>query len=239
LCITDGLDATNCTAGVVSYRLLARRPTGAYFVIVMATPLCAKCGAELAAGTSFCRLCGAPVGISAGPSEQQTALLNQTQPKPTTQRLDARPTSGPRDAIPPGAFDAAPVQLPVSSACAGSRRSIFIVGIILLALVTIGATVVVMKIRSNSVTHTQVSRQLSYPGARTVVDIGSNDGSGVLQMETTDSFEKVAAWYESNLKPTKTVRVTSTTVIMKNDNITATIVGTAEGANIVIKQSKP
>ena len=78
---------------------------------------------------------------------------------------------------------------------------------------------------------------MNYPGARTIVDVSGDDGGRVLQQQSNDSFEKVTAWYETNLKPSKTIRAGGTTLIMKNDNVTATIVGGDDGVNIVIKQS--
>src|SRR5262249_41464331 len=79
--------------------------------------------------------------------------------------------------------------------------------------------------------------QLSYPGAHTVVDVSGEDGGHVLQQQTSDPFDKVAAWYESRLKPTKTIRAADSALIFRNDNVTATIVGGNEGVNIVIKQA--
>jgi hypothetical protein len=83
----------------------------------------------------------------------------------------------------------------------------------------------------------QISRALIYPGSRTVVDV-SDSGGAVLQLETPDALDKVRAWYEGNLKPTKTLRVTSTSVILKNENVTATLVSENSTTSIVIKQAR-
>ena len=87
-------------------------------------------------------------------------------------------------------------------------------------------------------TSIQVSQQYTYPGAHTVLNVGDG-GGGVLQMETTDTIDKVSAWYTSTLKPTKTIQVTAATVIMKSDKITVTMAATDQGTSIVIKQSAP
>jgi hypothetical protein len=74
-----------------------------------------------------------------------------------------------------------------------------------------------------------------YPGSRTIVDM-SDSGGAVLQMETPDALENVRAWYEANLKPTKTLRVTSASVIQKKENVTVTLVSEDKLTSIVIKQ---
>jgi len=68
----------------------------------------------------------------------------------------------------------------------------------------------------------------------------SNDGVGsVLQMSTRDPLDKVQSWYVVNLQPTKILQVTSGTVILRKDNVTATLVAEHDTTNIVIKQSVP
>jgi hypothetical protein len=81
----------------------------------------------------------------------------------------------------------------------------------------------------------QINRSLIYPGSRTIVDM-SDSGGAVLQLETPDALEKVRAWYEANLKPTKTLTVTSTSVIQKKENVTVTLVTDDKLTSIVIKQ---
>lgn len=63
------------------------------------------------------------------------------------------------------------------------------------------------------------------------------EGYRTLHFQTLDSLEQVVAWYETNLKPTKTMRLTSTSVILKNQNVTATIATEDNRTNILIKQS--
>jgi hypothetical protein len=77
---------------------------------------------------------------------------------------------------------------------------------------------------------------LIYPGSRSVVDIGDSGGA-VLQLETTDALDKVQAWYESNLKPTKTLRVNSSSIILKREKVTVTLGFESNLTSIVIKQA--
>ena len=191
---------------------------------------CSGCGATLVPGAGFCRQCGAPV-LQPETSEQPTAILNQAPDSSTTRRLDPRPTSpGYRDAAPSGS----------SKPPAGSGRlKIFLAGLIIVALFGLGSVVrSVLKTRRENQGSSQVSRALIYPGSRIVLDMG-DQGGGVLQMGTSDALDKVQSWYVSNLKPTKIMQVTSGTVILRRDNVTATLVADNNSTTIVIKQSAP
>lgn len=201
---------------------------------------CANCGMEILAGTNFCRACGASVASESEQSEMQTAMLEDKVSRTATQRFEPRKTAEASTEVPlstynperPG-FSAGPAQAP-----ARSRRSLLVVGMIVLVLLG-GATLLsVMKRLRHSSMQTQVSSQFNYPGAQTIVNVGGERGA-VLQMETADRLEKVSAWYEATLKPTKTLRVTSDTIIMNNNNITVTMAGTVQGTSIAIKQSAP
>jgi hypothetical protein len=79
------------------------------------------------------------------------------------------------------------------------------------------------------------SSDLIYPGARTVVDMTSNGGGRAFHLQTPDSLEKVEAWYQKTLKPEKTMRLTSTSVVLKNAKTTATIAAEDNTTNILIK----
>ncbi len=95
------------------------------------------------------------------------------------------------------------------------------------------ASVAYVRIRSHS--RTTDSTALVYPQAQTIVDLTSAEGRA-LQLQTRDPLERVVAWYEASLKPTKTMRLTSTSVVLKNSNVTATIASEAGKTNILIKQ---
>jgi len=111
------------------------------------------------------------------------------------------------------------------------------IGIVLSLLIVVSVGVVwSLRAGSRSAGNVQISRSLIYPGSRTVVDIGDNGGA-VLQLETTDTLDKVQAWYESNLKPMKTLRVNSTSFILKREKVTVTLVSEDNLTSIVIKQA--
>jgi len=80
-----------------------------------------------------------------------------------------------------------------------------------------------------------VNQRYTYPGAQTVLNIGDG-GGGVLQMETTDRIDKVSEWYLSTFKPTKTIWVTPSTTIIKDETVTVTLAASDNGTSIVIKQ---
>lgn len=199
----------------------------------MSQAICAKCGAVLLSGTSFCRQCGQPTIESPSSSEQVTALFGQAQDAATTQRLDPRPTT-------PG-YEVDSQSLAASStSLTRSNRSwpkLVTIGIVLSLLIVVSVAVVwSLRAGSRSASIVQINRSWIYPGSRTVVDLGDSGGA-VLQLETSDSLDKVQAWYESNLKPTKTLRVNSTSVILKRERVTVTLVSEDNLTSIVIKQA--
>jgi len=111
--------------------------------------------------------------------------------------------------------------------------------------VVIGAAIVVLIIglisavaivRMRSHTEAPTDSQLMYPGAQTVVDMTNTDGSRAIQLQTTDSLDKVENWYQKNLTLTKTMRLTSASYVMKNDKVTVTLASEANKTNILIKQ---
>jgi len=63
------------------------------------------------------------------------------------------------------------------------------------------------------------------------------DGGRAVHLTTSDPFSAVEAWYQKELKPQKTMRLTSTSVVLKNDKTTATIVTENNLTNILIKVS--
>lgn len=189
-------------------------------------------------GAGFCRQCGAPANGASAKSEQPTAILNQANAGSPTQRLDPRNTS-------PGAHGVvhsrgSSSQSSVLKARAPNTR-LRVVGAVLVVLALLGLGSIVrsvIKNRPQSRAGTPVSRALLYPGARVVLDLSESGGS-VVQLTTSDPLEKVQAWYAATLKPTKILQVTSGTVILRKDNVAATLVAQNNTTNIVIKQSAP
>ena len=201
----------------------------------MSQAICTKCGADLIPGTSFCRKCGQLATESPSSSEQVTAIFGQSQDGVTTKLLDPRPTT-------PGYEVNSQSLAAPSTSLTGSKRSwpkLITIGVVLSLLIVVSVGVVWSLrsgSRSASPSSVQISRSLIYPGSRTVVDLGDSGGA-VLQLETTDALDKVQAWYDSNLKPTKTLRVNSTSMILKREKVTVTLVSEDKVTSIVIKQA--
>ena len=195
---------------------------------------CRTCGAELLPGTSFCRQCGSATAIPGG-SEEPTAFL--TPPgNVATQRLDPRATNPEQGGLnlPAGA---APFTAERTLAKKGhGKRKLLIAGFVLVVLV-LGLICAVAIVRMRSHSRTMTSVNLVYPGAQTLVDMNYEDGSRAIQMVTSDSLEKVESWYTSLLGPTKTIRLTSTSVVLKNLNTTVTIVVEDNKTNVLIKKT--
>jgi zinc ribbon protein len=209
----------------------------------MSVPRCSACGAELLPEANFCRQCGVTVtsGSAVNSSEQTTLTLNERVENVTTQRLDPRPTSPDRVSLnqPMGN------SMRDSVAAAGMRANTLppqrrlpaaalVGGIVLVVIIGIVSSVAIVRMRSHSKTTDNAA--LIYPGAQTVVDMTSGDGRAI-QLQTGDSLDRVLAWYDASLKPTKKMRLTSTSFVLRNQNVTATIAAEDNKTNILIKQS--
>jgi len=202
----------------------------------MSNVQCRVCGAELLPSTAFCRQCGAAVADVVPASEQQTALFGQTAESSTTQRLDPRPTNPDR-----GGLSAPDRAATGDSSASGPAwpKSLMVLAIIG-ALAGVLTVVAIVRLRSPSslVGSTSVSdSRLSYPGAQSIVDMTNNDGSRTLQLQTSDPIDQVQSWYQTNLTLTKTVRLTSASVVMKGDKVTVTLANDDNKTVILIKQS--
>ena len=183
---------------------------------------CQNCGASLVAGTNYCRQCGAAVSVLSAPgSEDPTTLLNQTD-SVTTQHLDPRTTSDRgRDFL---------------SQPAGRKTRRAIVAVVSL-LVVIGVLCGIFVFAIKARRHPAATGALLYPGSKTIVDLNYGDGSRALHLETADSLNQVERWYQDQLKPSKTMRLTSGSVVLKADTITATLVTEDNKTNILIKMT--
>ena len=152
----------------------------------------------------------------------------------TTSRLESRTTSPDRALR--QAIANVQIEAPSPEQQRWRRRAAVIAGAVaLLVVLGIIAAVAYVQIRShNSSTE---DAKLIYPGSKTIVDVSSGDGRAI-QLQTSDSMERVIAWYETNLKPTKTMRLTSNSIVLKNDKVTTTLASEAGKTNILIKQIK-
>ena len=183
----------------------------------------------------FCRRCGALVTAAAAAaalnsSELPTALLDQRS-APTTQNLSPRVTSPetPKHVMDPSADVGDP------SRPAKRKRNIMIGSVVVALLLLCGLIASIAYVKTKSDNAAVNDAALVYPGSQTVVDFSSGDGR-TLHLQTTDSLEKVVAWYEKSIKPTKTMRLTSTSVVLKKENLTTTVASEAGKTNILIKR---
>ena len=195
--------------------------------------ICSTCGTPLLSGTSFCRQCGSAISSDkgVGSSELPTSIFPPVDA--TTQRLDPRPTS--ERHVPANV----PAQSLNHAVPASGRRhvgsvvTLIIVGLVIAAL--IGA-VAISRSRSHSASVAKDS--ISYPGAKTVLDMTNEGGGRAVHLQTPDSLDKVMDWYEKNLRPDKTIRITSSSAVLKNDKTTVTIASEAGTTHIVIKTTR-
>jgi hypothetical protein len=158
-------------------------------------------------------------------------LETPTEGGPTTQRLNPKPTSPNyqgEGTLPPSVTNK-------GLRADRQKRNAIIGGLIIIAIVLISVVILASLRNRNSLS---VSRSLIYPGAETVLDMASGDGS-VLQLRTGDPFDKVVDWYVANLQPTKNARLSSTSVLLRKDQITVGIATEDNKTNILIKRVVP
>jgi hypothetical protein len=195
----------------------------------MTNPKCEVCGAEILPATSFCRQCGSVIAPSGAldPAEQPTAIFGNESA--TTQRLDSRPTR-PNHGLQPSAQGMA-----IGSNKARGRN--IAVGALVLIVIVVGILVVVTLMRKATPDAVADASALKYPGAATVVDLTDADGGHAIQLRSKDPLAQVENWYQTNHKLSKTVRLTSNSVVMKNEKTTITLVEEDKATAILIKAS--
>ena len=183
---------------------------------------CETCGAELLPGTGFCRQCGAAVSGHGGfdGSEQPTAIFPDTNAA-TTQRLNKRSTS-------PTSSERVTTNRP------GFRRNVILVVFSIVLLLGVVAALGVLSDRNTS--SDPASENLLYPGATTKVKMSHDEGDRTVQLETSDSLERVESWYQSRMKVDKTIRLTSNSVVMKNQKVSVTLAFENNKTNILVKE---
>jgi flagellar basal body-associated protein FliL len=200
----------------------------------MSGPRCSRCGAELLPEVNFCRQCGAAADSSSGSSELPTAVFGQTSIDPSTRRLNARATSAEQG------FHG-------NAASAGDQKTgrlsfqkrwmpVALI-VVVLALVTVALITWVNFSHTSRSSTTTASFPLVYPSSKIIVDTTSDEGRAI-HLQTEDSIDRVVAWYTANLKPTKTMRLTPTTIVLRNQNVTATVAVEDNKTNILIKQAR-
>jgi hypothetical protein len=118
-----------------------------------------------------------------------------------------------------------------------SKRRTFIVAAIIGAVAAFLGYAAIVGMRERSTLVLTVPKEaLMYPGAQSVVDMANTDGSLTIQLETPDSLDKVERWYQTSLPFTKFVRLTSASVVMKNQNLTITLANEDNKTVILIKK---
>jgi hypothetical protein len=83
-----------------------------------------------------------------------------------------------------------------------------------------------------------ISRELIYPGAETMMEVTDVSEGAVLQLQTSDSFDKVVAWYTQKLKPTKVVKLPSSNVILEAGETKAIINSRGDQTIILVTQGE-
>ncbi len=152
----------------------------------------------------------------------------------TTSRLNPRATSPdtPLRAVLPDLASRAD-----DPAAKASRRRWTLIGSAFAVLLLCGIIASVADVRLGSNNRTTDDATLFYPGSKTIVDVSNGDGRAI-QLQSADSLEQVIAWYEKSINPTKTMRLTSTSVVLKNENVTTTVATEGGKTNILIKRLK-
>ena len=183
---------------------------------------CHTCGTDLLPGTGFCRQCGTAVSGSGGvdSSEQPTAIFPD-KTVATTQRLRPRSTS------PTGP------ELPTTKS-SGLRRNAILIAFSIVLLLGVVAALAVLTDRNRG--SDPAGEALLYPGATTKVKMSHDQGDRTVQLETSDSLERVESWYQSQMKVDKTIRLTSNSVVMKNQKVSITLAVENNKTNILIKE---
>lgn len=88
---------------------------------------------------------------------------------------------------------------------------------------------------------TIINRAYVYPGAKTTMELTSADEGNVLQLQTSDSFDKVVDWYTEKLQPTKVIRSKDPTskdinIILEAGKLKAIINSDGDGTTIMLAQ---
>ena len=123
----------------------------------------------------------------------------------------------------------------VGSPSSGRRK--VVIGGFVLVLIVVGILTTIVVVRLRSTNATSDAAALIYPGAALVLNMANADGSRTIHLQTKDQLAQVENWYQSNLKLSKTIRLTSTSVVMKKEKVTITLVEEAGTTNILIKQA--
>ncbi len=88
-----------------------------------------------------------------------------------------------------------------------------------------------------------INPALIYPGAKTLMRITGGSEGNVIQLQTSDSFDKVVNWYKEKLKPASTIESsdpnlgpTGHSVILAAEEVTAIISNQGDTTSIMLTQ---
>jgi hypothetical protein len=227
---------------------------------------CGHCGTLLAPEARFCRHCGRAAS-QLGPDivTESTTRLLETPAQPPFSTFGVEERAGevyrPPEYVPPAvSFDTRGLERP------GAGRPFLLAAVCIALLVALVAVAAVLRRHSRAVTHPPAvtapgiappavpappgvpappappatgaaSSSLAYPGAKVVMQITNAGGTGILQLETQDSVDQVATWYEARLKPDKVVRERGgKNVVLDSADAKVIISGTDNVTNIFVKQ---
>ncbi|HET6890218.1 MAG TPA: hypothetical protein VFH31_03880 [Pyrinomonadaceae bacterium] len=158
-----------------------------------------------------------------------TAVLSHKINAHSTQRLEPRTTSSERRS-----FTMAENATILDSSKPRRRwvPATVVLGLVLLVIIGLVASVAYVRMRNHDSTS---DNALVYPAAKIIADL-KTPSDRALQLQTEDSLDRVVEWYDATIKPTKTMRLTPTNVILKNQKVTVTVASGAGKTNILIKQ---
>jgi hypothetical protein len=223
---------------------------------------CNHCGAGLLPDARYCRQCGSPVTqLNQGSvTESTTQLLDRPESTPILGH-DFPSPGGKLEYQPPQTSPSIPARTTTSLERASSRRQWSVAILLVIAFIGLIAIALVFKLegRRGAGFHppgTAVPAvpppappappaavggandpALIYPGAKKTMQITSADDGNLIQLESEDPVDQVAAWYKAKLKPRNVLNVPGANVILETDEFKV-IITTAGGdkTNILLKQ---
>jgi hypothetical protein len=230
------------------------------------TPLCTTCGAEISSEARFCRKCGQPSPqFNPDSVTEGTTRLLETPERPASFHQNVYEHPGglaqATNRLPPQAS-------PTSRSLEPNRKPTnwLLISSMIVAAIALIVTGLFITLRNRPATivsppvvtrpdvppglpvppppppgTTQgsgISRALVYPGAETTMEVTDVSEGNVLQLQTSDSFDKVVNWYMEKLKPTKVVRIPNSNVILEAGEIKAIINADDAGTMIMLAQGE-
>lgn len=249
----------------------AEREANLLLIHMQQTSACTNCGADIPIEARFCRACGQrSVRLEANSVTEGTTRLLETPERPAVsfdQNVYEQPGSL---AQPTTRIPAQANETNRSLELSRKSPQWVLIGSILIAVIALTALFVTLLNRSSTTTvsppavirpeqptvpppppptmpprgstqGTTINRAFLYPGAETTMEVTSADEGNVLQLQTSDSFDKVVDWYTTKLKPTNVVRTKNPTsnvvnVILEAGELKAIITANGNVTTIMLAQ---